>query len=123
MLPAPLLGAQRQGSCQSRPAQATLVKSQLLAVAERGDGNKDAEDDTQPLVSGETSSGNEAPEPSKPSWVPHRWRVVIMMALAFVLCNMDKVLACSRCRHTEEPPLCVTGEARALCRGQMVSDT
>lgn len=23
--------------------------------------------------------------------VPHRWRVVIMMALAFVLCNMDKV--------------------------------
>jgi len=22
--------------------------------------------------------------------VPHRWRVTIMMALAFVLCNMDK---------------------------------
>lgn len=23
--------------------------------------------------------------------VPHRWRIVIMMAVAFVLCNMDKV--------------------------------
>ena len=30
-------------------------------------------------------------EPPKPPRIPHRWRVTIMMALAFVLCNMDKV--------------------------------
>ena len=33
-------------------------------------------------------------EPSPPDQeggIPHRWRVVIMMAAAFVLCNMDKV--------------------------------
>eukprot|EP00775_Hariotina_reticulata_P003301 gene3301-3577_t len=25
------------------------------------------------------------------SGLPHRWRIVLMMAVAFVLCNMDKV--------------------------------
>jgi len=31
------------------------------------------------------------PPPNEEGGIPHRWRVVIMMAAAFVLCNMDKV--------------------------------
>eukprot|EP00884_Botryococcus_braunii_P007563 jgi/Botrbrau1/16808/Bobra.150_2s0035.1 len=34
---------------------------------------------------------NPAPEDPPQGGIPHRWRVVGMMALAFVLCNMDKV--------------------------------
>ena len=34
---------------------------------------------------------NGSPPPGKQPRIPHRWRVVLMMALAFVLCNMDKV--------------------------------
>jgi hypothetical protein len=33
----------------------------------------------------------EPPPPDGEGGIPHRWRVVIMMAAAFVLCNMDKV--------------------------------
>jgi hypothetical protein len=33
--------------------------------------------------------GGEGPE-DQPQRIPHRWRVVGMMALAFILCNMDK---------------------------------
>lgn len=38
----------------------------------------------------EDGSDMDGPKPPK---IPHRWRVTIMMALAFVLCNMDKVSA------------------------------
>lgn len=32
------------------------------------------------------------PEPKAPDqFIPHRWRIVAMMSLAFILCNMDKV--------------------------------
>lgn len=34
---------------------------------------------------------NGSPPPEKQPRIPHRWRVILMMALAFVLCNMDKV--------------------------------
>lgn len=40
---------------------------------------------------GSGGGGNPGPEVEKPQRIPHRWRVVGMMALAFVLCNMDKV--------------------------------
>ena len=40
------------------------------------------EDDT------EERNGSEPPEEEG---IPHRWRVVAMMAAGFVLCNMDKV--------------------------------
>lgn len=39
-------------------------------------------------VQGETEGGN-VPEPR--GGIPHRWQIVFMMALSFVLCNMDKV--------------------------------
>lgn len=39
-----------------------------------------------------------APEPPG-SGIPHRWRVVGMMALAFVLCNMDKVCMLFNVQH------------------------
>ena len=48
---------------------------------------------------GEAAEGNGA-DPSNPNpgpskgRVPHRWQVVGMMGLAFVLCNMDKVGQC-----------------------------
>ena len=35
-----------------------------------------------------------AAEQQQQGGVPHRWQVVGMMALSFVLCNMDKVGAC-----------------------------
>lgn len=35
--------------------------------------------------------GKEPPRPPEEKGIPHRWRVVGMMALSFVLCNMDKV--------------------------------
>ena len=38
----------------------------------------------------EDDSDMELPKPPK---IPHRWRITAMMALAFVLCNMDKVCA------------------------------
>ena len=43
-------------------------------------------------------SSNGAPPPdNKPQpRIPHRWRIVGMMGLAFVLCNMDKVYTCHR---------------------------
>ena len=47
-------------------------------------------EDAHPPTSKSISSGgppNNKPEPR----IPHRWRIVGMMALAFVLCNMDKV--------------------------------
>ena len=54
-----------------------------------------------------TPQSNNGGPPDKPEpRIPHRWRIIGMMALAFVLCNMDKVL------HT-----CGTGIA-ASCRFQ-----
>ena len=39
-----------------------------------------------------TLSNNGGPPDKKPEpRIPHRWRIVGMMSLAFVLCNMDKV--------------------------------
>ena len=40
----------------------------------------------------EQQSSPGAPEPEDPKqFIPHRWRIVGMMSLAFILCNMDKV--------------------------------
>ena len=55
----------------------------------------------------------ESPEPpgkadtaSAGDGLPHRWRIVFMMAVAFVLCNMDKVMiftaACLACTVRED---------------------
>ena len=45
--------------------------------------------------SGETSvddaSASEQPAMAPKGGIPHRWQIVFMMALSFVLCNMDKV--------------------------------
>ncbi len=47
-------------------------------------------EDAHPSPSKSTSNGG--PPDNKPEpRIPHRWRIVGMMALAFVLCNMDKV--------------------------------
>ena len=37
--------------------------------------------------------------PDDEGGIPHRWRVVIMMAAAFVLCNMDKVRLIIRTKY------------------------
>lgn len=59
-----------------------------------GPGLRQAEPATGPQGgSGGGGSSNGAGPEEKPPRVPHRWRVVGMMALAFVLCNMDKVRA------------------------------
>ena len=70
-----------------------------------GPGVRQAEPPTGPQgASGSGASSNGPGPEEKPLRVPHRWRVVGMMALAFVLCNMDKVLApwshaCAEGRH------------------------
>ncbi len=54
------------------------------------------------VASTSSSGGGGGPE-DQPQRIPHRWRVVGMMALAFVLCNMDKArraparASCSGC--------------------------
>jgi len=59
-------------------------QSTALACADSESGDEWGE-----MLAEHESDGEEAP-PNDPK-VPHRWRVTIMMALAFVLCNMDKV--------------------------------
>lgn len=50
------------------------------------------------------SPNNGGPPDNKPEpRIPHRWRIVGMMALAFVLCNMDKV--CTTCYIAAGPVL------------------
>ena len=44
-------------------------------------GSMDAQQDT---------AGSPGPEDPK-QFIPHRWRIIAMMSLAFILCNMDKV--------------------------------
>eukprot|EP00878_Enallax_costatus_P024452 GHUV01026092.1.p1 GENE.GHUV01026092.1~~GHUV01026092.1.p1 ORF type:complete len:211 (+),score=26.95 GHUV01026092.1:430-1062(+) len=38
-----------------------------------------------------SAANDAAPVAASGGFVPHRWRIVLMMATAFVLCNMDKV--------------------------------
>ena len=45
------------------------------------------------------SNGAPAPDDKPQPRIPHRWRIVGMMALAFVLCNMDKVQCILRRSH------------------------
>ncbi|KAK9841600.1 hypothetical protein WJX74_008540 [Apatococcus lobatus] len=54
---------------------------QPLAVSAQGGGG---------LAGQQSNAGPPGPQPPK-QFIPHRWRVVAMMSLAFILCNMDKV--------------------------------
>jgi hypothetical protein len=38
-----------------------------------------------------------AAAPAQQGFIAHRWRIVLMMAMAFVLCNMDKVRRSNCC--------------------------
>lgn len=42
------------------------------------------------------SSATHIAEGTSQGFIAHRWRIVLMMAMAFVLCNMDKVSRGSR---------------------------
>lgn len=44
-----------------------------------------------PATTSSTTQPAQAVEEPKQGGLAHRWRIVFMMALAFVLCNMDKV--------------------------------
>ncbi len=60
-----------------------------LSQDEDSTSSSDSED-AHPSTSKSTSNGR--PPDNKPEpRIPHRWRIIGMMALAFVLCNMDKV--------------------------------
>ncbi len=60
-----------------------------LSQDEDSTSSSDSED-AHPSTSKSASNGG--PPDNKPEpRIPHRWRIVGMMALAFVLCNMDKV--------------------------------
>jgi hypothetical protein len=45
----------------------------------------------QAAADAERNAALRAPAEQEKGGVPHRWKVVSMMALSFVLCNMDKV--------------------------------
>lgn len=72
-----------------------------LTMLDRGSGKAGNVPATAPA---ERRHQSGAPTPTPPrnsdsSSVPHRWRLVIAMALGFVLCNMDKVR-----RQAMDPP-------------------
>lgn len=51
---------------------------------------------TAVVAPGQQADGAAAPAAEQQQGgVPHRWQVVGMMALSFVLCNMDKVRSCA----------------------------
>lgn len=60
----------------------------VTALLFLADSESEEEDFVDNFLQEEEGSDFIAPKPPK---IPHRWRVTIMMALAFVLCNMDKV--------------------------------
>jgi hypothetical protein len=75
----------RQGLRWSAPSSWTAIVLKriwyVFADTEAEDGGSDL------LSEQKGDADGESPNPK----VPHRWRVIFMMALAFVLCNMDKV--------------------------------
>ena len=73
--------------------QAAAVYTAISQEAEADD----AESTDIDKASTSQPSTNSSPPPGKQPRIPHRWRVVLMMALAFVLCNMDKVYS-SACK-------------------------
>lgn len=48
-------------------------------------------DELQDSTTKPSSNGAPPPDNKPQPRIPHRWRIVGMMSLAFVLCNMDKV--------------------------------
>jgi hypothetical protein len=58
--------------------------------------------------------------PLAPGGIPHRWKVVSMMAASFVLCNMDKVNCCC-CNNALQLAACdaapglLADDARCCC--------
>lgn len=72
------------GDNQSAGAYAALRSADELSSGDSIDMPADAS--IKPSSNGAPPPGDQ-PQPR----IPHRWRIVGMMALAFVLCNMDKV--------------------------------
>lgn len=103
-LVSPLVGARvhRANLCRtagspgdSSPISTRLSDSQSGPVSEGGSAaTNGATNGAIPSSSLQpsASSSNAAPvPPSDAGGIPQRWKVTIMMAIAFVLCNMDKV--------------------------------
>ena len=61
------------------------------AAISSADTDDAADSSTDKHASSSQPPSNGSPSPEKQPRIPHRWRVVFMMAVAFVLCNMDKV--------------------------------
>lgn len=77
----------------------------------------DSESDEEDIFEEDSEDESEG-EPPKPPRIPHRWRVTIMMALAFVLCNMDKV----SCHFGSllHSPLCNLGIQSSECQQTLI---
>ena len=92
----PLPGDDQQGLIYSAlhnsdDAAAAALKIEAAAKKEKGEAAQQNGADPN----------NPNPGPSK-GRVPHRWQVVGMMSLAFVLCNMDKVSGAALCDQAWE---------------------
>jgi MFS family permease len=95
--------------CSRRFAAAWTIRARAVPPgAQDAAGTRLADDDevSKPQEHGLDAASNgaarsQAPDPeelsapAKQAGLPHRWRLVTMMAVAFVLCNMDKV-RCAR---------------------------
>lgn len=90
--------------------QGSIIYSALSDIEEAAAGalqkaEEALDDAVKPSTSGRGTSGpavssnGSMPDPKSRPPVPHRWIIVGAMALAFVLCNMDKVnlLLCIVC--------------------------
>ncbi len=91
------------------PAVSTTTEN--LVIPEHADQALQAHSNgaSKPSEVVEASSTGSAPV-EKEKGIPHRWRVVFMMMMAFVLCNMDKVR-----RGRPASPGCLLAHARVTC--------
>lgn len=68
--------------------------------------SSDSIDETEDATTKSTDHGTPPPPDDKPKFfIPHRWRIVGMMSLAFVLCNMDKASPSLHAGHSVCPLL------------------
>lgn len=84
------------GDDQGSIIYSTLSSIEASAADALQKAEKAADGSVEPSTSGRgdeptASSNGIMPDPKKKPPVPHRWVIVGAMALAFVLCNMDKV--------------------------------
>lgn len=85
--PVPVPGDRLEGS--SVPTVSAIGEDRSADSSEHSPPGGNGVDHAPPATVGPSAEATSTSEPA--GGIPHRWKVVTMMAVAFVLCNMDKV--------------------------------